>query len=486
MDFMNTYPVKKYLHLADAGSHQRDPSRYVFLWHPDIYRELFETAFLAASEGFLLPDHPIFKDLHQYSYFKAWFIENWTYFAVPLNGLDVKEAGKTIEISFDKTIWSRNEAIEYLQNQTIDDERTKTNPKSFPWHRLPQPDFPLSKTNEQIQQQIDSEGVWKQTHDDDVGFLPVQDHFSRKRMAYMAFKYYEQLVEDERIHKDLPRVYVAHQLGVFKTTRSKKAKDHWSESLEMMLWKQEQKNGEIEKPKFKGHIVDNDWLDHIAGAKTLVNKWRIECIHDFICLSKGVFPATAECLNELGVDWKKTGINSVDNFIRDAEANRAIRDYDVSKYFYDAFDSQLQEFYGTYKTVEADHLHNCLLDPFVHLQISTESPFETIDFSEGHQFSKGWFRFALKKKFCAAKNQIEWFESYYKNIHSLKNEEPSISDETLDYACKLLLNMKPYIESGAWGKTDENGKVADQIHQFEINSSIGFRVAHLLSNTLHE
>jgi len=61
MDFMNTYPVKKYLHLADAGSHQLDPSRYVFLWHPDIYRELFETAFLAASEGFLLPDHPILK-----------------------------------------------------------------------------------------------------------------------------------------------------------------------------------------------------------------------------------------------------------------------------------------------------------------------------------------------------------------------------------------------------------------------------------------
>ena len=465
---MNTYSVKEYLRQVGAGRRQRDPSRYVFLWNPDLYRELFETAFLAASEGFPLPDHPIFKDLHQYGYFKAWFAEHWEHFAVPLNGLDVSDHTNVVKFEFDKRIWSRDEVIEYLQNHTENDEEIDR----F-WHKPPQPDFPLSKPDEEIKKQIEKLGVWTQTNNDDVGFLPVQNHFSRKRMAYMAFNYYDQLVEHGEIHKDLLKIYVAHQLGVFNITRVEGSKSYWADTLEMMLWKQEKKNGAIEKPTFKGHYVNKDWEKHIVRSKDKVTEWRIHCLHDFICLSKGVFPATDECLAELGVDKTKTDINYFEDFIREAEANRLSRDKKVNREYSEAFADQLEEFEEDYSVY------------FVKTRISTESIFEKIEFSEGHQFSKGWFSFTLSKKFCAAKNQIEWFASYFKDIHSLKKGERKYGN-LIDAICGLLLNMKPYIESGAWGKTDENGKIAHQIHQFEISSHKGYQVAAILNSFLNK
>ena len=465
---MNTYSVKKYLRQAGAGRRQRDPRRYVFLWNPALYKELFETAFLAASEGFPLPDHPIFKDLHQYGYFKTWFAEHWEHFAVPLGGIDVSDHGNVIKFEFDKRIWSRDEVIEYLQNHTEDDEQLDR----F-WHNPPKPDFALSKPEEEITKQRDSEGVWTQTNDNDVGFLPVQDHFSRKRMAYMAFNHFEGFVSSGQIHKDLLKVYVAHTLGVFNTTRNENSQEHWSDSLEMMLWKQQKKNGVIEKPKFKGHVVDAEWNKHITGSKDKVTKWRIACLHDFICLSKGVFPATDECLAELGVDKTKTDINYFEDFIREAQANRRSRNRKVNSEYRDAFKDQLEEFEEDYSVF------------FVKKRIRTESIFKKIEFSEGHQFSKGWFSFTLSKKFCAAKNQIEWFHSYYKDIHSLKKSERKYS-KLIDATCDLLLNMKPYIDSGAWGKTDENGEIADQIHQFETSSLVGYQVASVLNSFLNK
>ena len=466
---MKTYSVKQYLGtLANAGKHKRDPSRYVFLWRPDLYRELYETAFLAASEGFPLPDHPIFKKIYRYSYFKAWMIENWIYLAVPMEGVDVEDHTNVVRFAFDKRIWSRDEVIEYLQNHTENDEQIDR----F-WHNPPKPDFALSKPEEEITKQRDSEGVWVQTNEDDVGFLPVQDHFSRKRMAYMAFNYYEGFVFSGKIHKDLLKVYVAHTLGVFNTTRNENSQKHWSDSLEMMLWKQEKKNGVIEKPKFKGHIVDAEWKKHITGSKDKVTKWRIACLHDFICLSKGVFPATDECLTELGVDKTKTDINYFEDFIREANDNRGTRDVKTSKKYHNAFKDQLREFEEDFEVA------------FVKSRISTESIFEKISYTQGQPFSKGWFSFTLSKKFCASENQIEWFASYFKDIHSLRIGKRRYND-LIDATCELLLNMKPYIESGAWGQTDANGDIADQIHQFEISSHTGYQVASVLNSFLNK
>lgn len=459
---MKTYPIGQYLPPSRSTDEDDQRRRAVFLWDPEIYREFFELAYLASSEGYALPNHPMFNNLEQYSYFKAWFSDNWKYLASYKKTGEVtgiisnhsKTKGLQLNINKDQT--TLEEVIAFLKANWDDESEYTT------------PDFKLSKDDSAIRQQISTEETWFATKEQPIGFTTVQTHFSRFRVAYQAHKYIKSFIDNGTTPKSLLWVYVANALGLFNASRSKKHLPHYSKSLEMMIWRHNKKSNNWEKDNFKGHPITKQWDDFIKEQKKKAQIWRRQCIEHFICLSQGVFPVTDECCCQLGFEssTKKTTVDDLNDFIN--QADRTYFSFDVvkKKQFSLAFDNEKED---------AEHIAS---EIFLRTRITIESPFQSANITDHIHYLKSVLSIELKEDFCNAtlSSRLAWFSDFLLEIESCVSEKhvSGLSD-FLD----LLYKMRPYIENGSWcSDKDSNSREIT----FEVHKRNGFLISHLFNS----
>ena len=465
MENMTTYSIKKYLPPSRSTEEDDQRRRAVFLWDPEIYRELFEIAYLAASEGYSLPNHPMFNNLEHYSYFKAWLSDNWKYLASyrktgEVSGIVSKQTKtKGLQLNIQKNQTTLEEVITFLKANWDDESEYTT------------PDFNLSKDDRAIRQQISDEEIWFATKDQPIGFTTVQTHFSRFRVAYQAHKYIKSFVDDGTIHENLLWVYVANALGLFNASRSKKHLPHYSDSLEMMIWRHNKKSKNWEKDNFNGHPITKQWDGFIKEQKKKAQIWRRQCIEHFICLGKGVFPVTDECCSQLGfqASTKKTSVDDLNDFINQADRTYFSYSFDKKKQFASAFDSEKEE---------AERIAS---EIFLRTRITTESPFDSAHITNHIDYLKSVLTIKLSQNFCDTplSSRIVWFNDFLLEIESCASEKyvSGLSDFVA-----LLNKIKPYIENGNW--CSDKGINAFTT-EFEVHKRDGYLISHLF-NSLNE
>ena len=444
-----TYNAKDYLPIGSVPN----SSQYIFLWEPTLYIELFEYARLAKSEGYPLADLPFFDDIEKNGIFKIWFSKHWRFFAVhkklgnedALAGITVTNSKKGFSVHFDKNSVSREQAIAFME-KLYDEPVDVTFPFSLSMSEI------KAHAKEKLIHKLSEEWDWDDISHMDIaeGLLPVQRHLSRERMAYQAYSYYQQLLNDNDANDDLIRVYVAHALGFFKYGGRHYSQEHFSESLAMKIEQHRKiRNGTYDKGEFSfnGKPVTQQWLTWVETRKSKVADLITDCIKTFICLGEGVFPLTP--------DKRKESIN-LEPYIQAAAKNKKVVNVDPNRFL---------------PSVD-----------FVKTRIRGISPFRFFEFVQPHKFTNGFIRFEFSRDFASSskQTQLNQLNKLMQQVMRLQDVDLNIVTDkqwvlyTKIYAALhyMLSLMRDYIEDELWFN-DKESDPAEHLMAFEVDPLIG-------------
>lgn len=473
------YKVEYFIPIRD----EQNSDDFVLLWEPELYIELYEYARLANSEGYPLADFPFFEKIEDYRFFKFWFVEHWKWFAVykktaseeVLAGITKTDSKKGFGVHFDTTKVSLDEALAYVKKmyEKIDEPADVRFPFSLSMSQI------KARTRENSIYKLPDnweDSYYKKDNSDNLsehivaGFQPQQRHFSRLRVAYEAFDFYQKLLEDTDNNDDLLKVYVAHSCGLFQRGGRHRTQRHYEHSLAMKIEQHRQiRNGTYVKSQFsyKGHPVDTQWETWIETRKTQVTRWRDQCIETFICLADGVFPSTQEKCEELEIHSTKIPNTLLDPFIKAAHKNKNSDTY--------------QNAYRKASSTTDDSIVRAA--SFVYSRITEPSPFRYFRYGRLKEFGNGAIEFRFNDDFSVAtkKEKLAWFDrliTQMKNICVVPLEDQKkkgFAKGTATIACdatQLLSTMRDYIEDDLWFNDNDNDPAEHRIN-FEVDDTVG-------------
>ena len=296
--------------------------------------------------------------------------------------------------------------------------------------------------------------------------MPQQRHFSRLRIAYEAFNFYQKLLRDTDNNDDLLKVYVAHSCGLFHGGGGHRTQRHYQHSLAMKIEQHRHiSNGTYVKSQFnyKRHPVDTQWETWIETRKTQVTKWRDQCIETFICLAEGVFPSTQEKCEELEIHSTKIPNTLLDPFIKAAHKNKNLDTY--------------QNAYRKTQSVDNDSMVKSA--SFVYSRITEPSPFIYFSYYRRKAFSNGAIQFRFNDDFSIAtkKEKLAWLDrliTQMKNISDMPREDQKkkgFAKQTVNiaYSAQTMLSIiRSYIKDDLWFN-DNTDDPAEHKISFEID-----------------
>lgn len=487
-------PYKLEEHLPLGAMPEREG--YVLLWEPMLYKELFEYARLAKTEGYQLADYPFFNNIEKYGLFKHWFIDHWQWFVVheksavedALAGITKVDAKKGFGVHFDTNKVSLDQALAYVKMKY--EEVDKPTDVRFPFSQSMTEIKAYSKEKlihkisddkadvDTIRNMIDS---YLEIEIEPQGLLPQQSHFSRLRATYQAFMFYKKLLKETDKNDDLLKVYVAHALGLFAGGGKHKSQHHYRYSLPMKIEQQRQiGNGTYVKDEFsyKGHPVDRQWNTFIETRKTKVTEWLDDCIETFICLGEGVFPRTHDKCNELEIFSSKTPNPLLSSYIKAAEKNKKKMPNSSLRYFSDDNDPR--------KTRDVDtELVESL--SFVYSRITQRSPFMKFRYFRDHKFGNGAINFKFNDDFSvSSKDQkIALLAKLITEMENISKDQdnslPKGAKAFASDALAMLAVMRGYIEDDLWFNDSDDDPV-DHFISFEVDHTVGVGLNILFNN----